>query len=387
MPVQCVTSAVPAVAGERLLERFGALADPRRPRGVRHSVGVIVALASAAVAAGARSFAAIGEWAAEAPGDVLAMLGARVDPRTGLPVAPCESTIRRTLQILDPDALDGVLGAWLARRQSRSGPADEGPPAVAVDGKTLRGARRDDGRQVHLLAAMTHTGRAVIAQRDVDAKTNEISEFAPLLDPLDLRGVVVTADAMHTQRAHARYLVEEKEADYVFSVKDNQPGLFAALDALPWGQVPVAHTDSDRGHGRAERRTIQVLPAPEHLRFPHAKQAFLVERHVADLHGTPRSAIAVLGVTSLTPNRATPGRIAALVRGHWTIEALHWTRDVTYDEDRCQIRTGHAPRVLASLRNLAIAALRRAGHTNTARGLRWAARDPQRPLTILGLNS
>jgi predicted transposase YbfD/YdcC len=315
------------------------------------------------------------------------VLGARVDPRTGHRVPPCESTIRRTLSVLDPDSLDGVLGAWLARRHTQRRQAGKSLPAVAVDGKTLRGARRGDGRQAHLLAAMTHTDQIVIAQREVATKTNEIGEFRPLLDPLDLAGVVVTADAMHTQRDAARYLVEEKKADYVFCVKDNQPSLFAALDALDWTDVPITHATLDRGHGRIERRTIQVLPAPEHLDFPHAAQAFLIERYVSDLHGRLRSAIATLGVTSLTPTRARPTQLAALVRGHWRIEALHWIRDVTYDEDRSQVRTGNAPRILASLRNFAIAALRAAGHTNIARGLRWAARNPHRPLTILGLGS
>ncbi len=139
--------------------------------------------------------------------------------------------------------------------------------------------------------------------------------------------------------------MEDKHADYLFTaVKDNQPTLFEALDALPWAGVPVQHVMKDRNHGRDELRTIQVLPAP-HCLFPHAAQAFLIERHVRNLNGRPRSAIAALGITSATADRASPERIAACVRGHWAIEnKLHWVRDVTYGEDGSRVRTGNAPR-------------------------------------------
>jgi predicted transposase YbfD/YdcC len=124
--------------------------------------------------------------------------------------------------------------------------------------------------------------RAVIAQKDIDAKTNEITQVRPLLDDIGIAGALVTADALHVQKDTARYLVEDKQADYLFTaVKDNQPSLFAALDALDWENTPVTHVMRDRGHGRDETRTIQVLPAPDGL-FPHAAQAFLIERYVRD---------------------------------------------------------------------------------------------------------
>jgi hypothetical protein len=191
---------------------------------------------------------------------------------------------------------------------------------------------------------------------------------------------------MHAQKETARYLAADKGADYIFTaVKDNQPRLFDALDALPWRSVPVQHTMKDRGHGRDETRTIQVLPAPAGM-FPRAAQAFLIERHVADLHGNPRSAIAALGITSLTPQRAGPAAIAGHVRGHWGIEnKLHYVRDVTFGEDGSRVRTGNAPHVMASLRNLVIAALRADGWVNIASGLRWASRDYANPLSLLNI--
>jgi len=142
---------------------------------------------------------------------------------------------------------------------------------------------------------------------------------------------------------------------------------------------------TDRAHGRDETRTIQVLPAPAGM-FPHAAAAFLIERHVRNLDGSPRSAIAALGITSLDPGRAGPERIAVHVCGHWGIEnKLHYVRDVTFGEDGSRVRTGNAPRVMASLRNLAIAALRADGWTSIASGLRWASRDYANPLSLLNI--
>jgi hypothetical protein len=127
------------------------------------------------------------------------------------------------------------------------------------------------------------------------------------------------------QKDTARYLVEDKHADYLFTaVKDNQPSLFAALDALDWENTPVAHIMRDRGHGRDETRTIQVLPAPEGL-LPHAVQAFLIERAVRDPHdGKLRSAVAALGITSRAAAcGGTPEALAQAARGHWEIEVRH----------------------------------------------------------------
>ena len=107
-------------------------------------------------------------------------------------------------------------------------------------------------------------------------------------------------------------------------MKENRQALFDALDALPWDQVPIAHTATDRGHGRITTRTIQVLPAPEDLPFPHVSQVYLIERHVTDLHGNPVSAVAALGVASPAPGQVSAADLAWHVREQWAIESLHW---------------------------------------------------------------
>lgn len=225
-----------------LLERLGALSDPRSRHGRRHALAGVLAIAAAAVLGGARSYAAIAEFAREVPQQTLARLGIWQRPYSTWWVAPSETTLRRVLQQVDADELDRVVGGWLAERQPSCAPSqDDGsdgawqdaPGAVAVDGKTLRGAVDDHGRQVHLLAALAHGSGTVLAQRRVDAKTNEITGFRPLLDEVDLAGRVVTADALHTQTEHARYLICDRQADYLFTVKGNQPTLEAEISRVP----------------------------------------------------------------------------------------------------------------------------------------------------------
>jgi predicted transposase YbfD/YdcC len=361
--------------------------DPRDRRGVRHPIGSILLIAAAAVLAGARSLTAIGEWAADAPQQVLALLGVRHDQRAGRYCAPEEATLRRVLQALDGDLLDIAIGCWLTSRQPP--PPEARAPTrrgIAVDGKTLRGTWDAIDRGVHLLAALTHHTGSVVAQREVHRKSNEITCFARLLDPVDLTNAVITADALHTQRAHARYLVEQRNADYVFTVKDNQPTLLAQLTAQRWDDADP-HTTDNTGHGRRERRIITVQPAPPDLNFPHARHTFRIQRHSTNLAGTPLHSETVFGLTSLTSDHATASHIADHIRNHWGIEnQLHHVRDVTYHEDASRIRTGTGPRAMASLRNLAISTLRHAGHTNIAAALRTMARDVTRPLTLLGIH-
>ena len=164
---------------------------------MRHRLAVVLALTACAVLAGATSLLAVGEWIADVPAHVMETLGLRPDPVMPQRDLPAESTVRRVLMRLDGDALDAALGRWLTdRRTPRSGELR----GLAVDGKTLRGAAKAGGRKIHLLAALDHTSRLVLAQLDVGEKTDEVTCFQPLLDTVaDLAGVVVTSDAMHTQ--------------------------------------------------------------------------------------------------------------------------------------------------------------------------------------------
>jgi predicted transposase YbfD/YdcC len=367
--------------------------DPRDRRGVRHRLTSLLSVAVCAVLAGAKSLTAIGEWAADAPAEVLVRLGVRTDPLTAAVFAPDESTVRKVLAHIDGDALDAAVGAWLAGLAPAPPPAAAEPPtprqawpAVAVDGKTLRGSGNHTSPPVHLLAAMHHTTTAVLGQVAVAGKSNEITAFRPLLAPLELTRTVVTADALHSQREHANFLVTGKGAAYLLIIKRNQPHLYRQLKALPWGAVPVSDHTRGRGHGRDEIRRLQVLTTGG-LLFPHAVQALRITRRTRPIGARRWRTVTVYAVTNLSVYQASPAHLADYLRGHWAIEALHHIRDLTYGEDASQVRTGNAPRAMASLRNLAIGILRHQGTTNIAKALRHNARDAYRPLTLLGITT
>src|SRR5450755_606299 len=258
---------IPAAAA--LLAALNTVPDPRKARGLRHGLPGILAIAACAVIAGARSFVAIAEWAAAATPAALAKLGVTGE-------VPSESTFRRTINKLDGNGLDLILGAWAALRAGM--PKDI--LVIAVDGKSLRGSATAGGRYRHLLAAFTHVSGMVLGQLDVDLKTNEIPMFSTLLDTIDLLGALVTADALHCQKDHAKYLVEQRGAHYLLTVKNNQPTLRKQLAGLPWADVPITDTQDDRGHGRVEKRTLKVVTVPAGILFPHAAQAVQVTRKI-----------------------------------------------------------------------------------------------------------
>ena len=142
---------------------------------------------------------------------------------------------------------------------------------------------------------------------------------------IDLTDAVVTADALHAQRAHAKYLVRERGAHYVLTVKGNQPTLHAQLGALPWRAVPVGDDTRDRGHGRVEWRTLKVTAVATGLGFGHAAQAVQIVRRRRPLNAKKKrwSKETVYAVTSLDATEASPAELADILRGHWAIEVRH----------------------------------------------------------------
>jgi predicted transposase YbfD/YdcC len=405
--VSCAAETAPAepivsvpvsdVCGD-LLKLFAGVSDGRVGTGRDHPIAAVLSLAAAAVVAGMKGYAAITGWVADVPPAILTDLYLRSGAGPAPP--PSKTTIWRVLTDSDAEAFDAAVGTWLMNLAGFTTPAaarhDAGEDAcsqvlmqVRLDGKAVRGAKDTGGNQVRLLAALAGPDAAtsvVAAQAEVGVKTNEVPMAAVVLGQIDLNDKVVTADALHTVKATADH-IHDHGGEFVFPVKQNRQALFDALDALPWDQAPVAHTATDKGHGRITTRTIQVLPAPGDLPFPHVSQVFLIERYVTSLHGQPISAVAALGVASLKPEQAGPADLARYVREQWSIESLHWIRDTLYQEDKSKVRTRSGPRIMAALRNLAIGALRLAGRADVTEATRWAGRSMHRPFTILGLTS
>ncbi|QBI56160.1 ISAs1 family transposase [Streptomonospora litoralis] len=365
-------SATPQPAIGDLAQNLTAVDDPRDERGIRHEIGTVLAIALCALLCGSRSLRAIGQWAANTPHHTRTRLGCRItDPELDVRTAPSTSTIRRVLLACAPASV-----AALARPESTT--------VLAIDGKTLRGSATAGQAAAHVLAAL-NTGGRIAAQVPVADKTSEIAAVQDLLGPLDIGGAVVTADALHTQTSTARYLTEQRGADYILTVKRNQPSLFEQVTRLPWAQAPTGDTDRHRAHGRAETRTVKALSI-EGLGFPHAVQAVRIRRHVTDLRTGKVSWTCAYAVTSLEAERAGAARLGTLVRGHWAIEALHHVRDTTFAEDACKVRSGHGPANLAALRSLAALLLSALARPTIPDAIRWVSYACfTRPLDLIGI--
>jgi len=369
-------------------QKLEALPDPRSPRGRVYPLACLIAVALCAfTAAGNDRLTAVGQWISRASQQDLARLRAPWDPMAGRYRAPDEKTIRVLLDRLDPRALArALLGrpggrrgggrppasvrGYRARRaaRQREALARGRLRAVAVDGKTSRGARRPDGTRVHLLGVAEHGGR-LLDHVEVDVKHNETSHFTELPGSLDLDGAVVTFDALHTVRANLDWLVSQKNAQYIAVVKRNQPLLHAQVRALPWRQVPAGSVTRERGHGRAETRTIKAAHVSG-LDFPHARQAVKITRWRQEIATGRVSRETVYAVTSLISTDATAGDLARLVREQWSIEAHHHIRDLTFREDSSASRTGSGPANLATIRAAISAALKDAGYLHVPEGRR-----------------
>ncbi|MDG4786081.1 ISAs1 family transposase [Micromonospora sp. WMMD1102] len=362
---------------------MATIADPRSPRGARYPLVGLLTVAVCAVTAGASSFAAIADWLHDLDDLARARLGF-------IRAVPAATTIWRLLTRLDADLLATVLADWLRTRVPP--PVTPRPRryriVIAIDGKTMRGARRADGSRVHLLSALDTSTGIVLAQVTVAAKSNEIPAFTPLLDAVEqvlgsLDGLIFVADALHTQTSHATE-VAARGADLLIPVKGNQPTVFAQLKALPWAQVPVGDRRRETGHGRRETRTVKALTVatPGGLLFPHAEQAVRITR-TRTLKGKTTRETAYYTI-SLPAEHAQPADLQSWARNEWLIEnQVHHVRDVTFREDLHQARTGTGPAIMATLRNTAASYHRTNGDTNIARATRRADRRPHDLITAM----
>ena len=351
-----------------LFECLNTVAEFRGRRGRRYPLATVLAIATAAKLAGYHGVTAFAEFAQALSQEQLRALRAYYSHRLGRFTAPTVTTFHNILTALDPDVLDRAVRTWAAQRSA-------GEEPVAIDGKSVRGAARQnpDGQNL-LVAAAEHCCGLILGQEAVPDKSNEIPAVRTLTSGLALAGRVVTVDALHTQDHTARHLVENCQANYVMTaVKSNRLALFADLAGLGLGATPgPRHRASRRGtedkrHGRLEKRSCRVIDlSPDahagKAKLPHRRVAFRIERERRHRKTGVVQHETVHGLSSLPFEHASAERILALVRGHWSIEnRVHYVRDVSYDEDRCRVHTGHLPRNLACLTNVAISIVRLKG--------------------------
>src|SRR5437868_2571378 len=368
-----------------LTEVFSAIPDFRQARGKRYPLPAILALAAAAMLCGYRSYSAIAEWGRNY-GQALATALGFNNGKT-----PCAATLHTVFRHLDKRRFEDHLGRWAEAVLSATETADL--EAEAIDGKSLRGSQKQGAPGAHLLSAVSHRLGLTLGQLPVPEKTNEIGAANELLSGLLLKGRVITMDALLTQRKLAEAILR-RGGDYVMIAKDNQPELRKWIKALfdepLWlREAPRVSESLGLGHGRIEKRKLQASSAlADHDLWPGLQQVFAIEREVTQAKSGKSSKEVVYGCTSLSSERASAEVLLKLVRGHWTIEnKSHWVRDVTYDEDRSQVRKGSIPEVMAALRNAVIGLMRKAGESNIAAACRRYAAQPQAALALIGIKT
>ncbi len=349
--------------------------DRRKARGIRYALVTVLLFVVLAKLAGQDRVSGIAEWVAY-----------RIKPLSEAlhlvkPRAPHRTTYSWILgTVIDPMDFEQVVHDFFAA-QPRAGQS----LVINLDGKTLRGtipAGQTHGR--HLLAAFLPAEGWVLMQVEVDRKENEIKAAPRVLASVDLRGKIVTGDALLAQRTLSVQIVTA-EGDYVWTVKENQEGLYQdiarlfAPEPVVKGFSPASHDDFrtartvEKGHGRLEWRTLTVSSALKgYLDWPGAEQVFKLERRFQRLTDGQVSHEVVYGITSLSTTEADAARLLQIVRSHWGVEnKLHYRRDETLREDWCHLRQGDAPRVMATLNNLVLGLVLRRGVTNVPQERRY----------------
>lgn len=369
---------------KRLLEKaallsvydiLDAVPDPRKRHGLRYELAFLLTCLLAALLCNCNSTEAIAQWCREHVELLGEVFGAR------LFLTPSGSLYRKLLPRIDVQAVEQVLGRWI---QATLHAATDEP--IALDGKTLRGARTGEQSAPHLLSFCTHDSQQTLFQVRVSEKTNEIPVAKAVLPLLPVAGRVVTSDALHTH-ADFMQITHNQRGKSVYTVKLNQPTLYANLAtyfADPYALCQQAET-WDRRRGRVEHRVIRVSTemngylSPD---WPLVAQVAEVRRTVTTKGQTSMEIVYL--ITDLCPLQAPPLRLLSLVRGHWGIEnRSHYVRDVSFQEDRSRLRSGNAPQLLAAFRHLAISLIHRSGTSQISATRRSFSSHPEQTLALL----
>ena len=375
---------------EALYRCLQTVPDQRSRQGLRYPLAPILLIGVLAKLAGEDSSRGIAQWAKLRQRELQLLFALKRE------TMPHYSTWSRVLGSgVDPQQLEQTLGQFFATSLTQGSRRQRGSLQVCLDGKTLRGTiPLGESHGVHLLAAYVPEHGVVLAQVQVNGAFDEPKQAPALLRCLDLRGVVVSGDALFAHPDLSVQIVQAK-GDYLWVVKANQGGLFEEIQTLfepvvtrpGWSAPPMDLRQAqsvEKGHGRLEKRTITVSSELSgYSAWPYGAQVFKLESQRTDALGRTQHEVRY-GITSLPASLADPHRLLHLVRGHWGIEnGLHYRRDATMREDQSQLRMGQAPHLLAVLNNTAWGLLARSGATNLAQARREFAYQFDKALHVL----
>ncbi len=382
-----------------LLDMLAEVPDPRNKKGCRHPLVSMLALTVVGLLCGQRSYTAIAKWTRLHP-DLREALGFTMKQ------TPAASTFHYLYRRLDIVAVEKILTQWTTQTLASLNISTPDLKGLAIDGKTLGNSHTQDARRTHLLAALLHELGIPIAECAVSEKTNEIPVSIQLLNAFDATGLVITTDALLTQRKFCQEILN-RQADYCLQVKANQKQVYEDIRDLfePFDETAppeVEHrrfenlhaeagaslqtyTDTKDTKGRITTRTLTASTLlTEHTDWPGLQQVYQYTTHAQQKNTGDVKCCVRYGITSLTPERASAADLLKLCREHWTIEnKLHWVRDVVFGEDASTARTGAIPEVMAAMRNAAISVLRFTGHTKITDALQYFATQPKLAVNLI----
>ena len=382
-----------------LLDMLAEVPDPRKKKGRRHPLVSMLALTVVGLLCGQRSYTQIAKWARLHP-DLPNALGFTAKQ------TPAASTFHYLYQRLDITAVEKTLTQWTTQTLARSSISTSDLKGLAIDGKTLGNSHSEDARRRHLLAAVFHEIGIPVAECAVSEKTNEIPVSIELLKAFDVSGMVITTDALLTQRKFCQHILEH-HADYCLPVKANQKQLYMDIRDLfePFDETDPpeveyrrfenlhtenqatlqTYTDTEDAKGRIITRTLTTSTLlTQHTDWPGLQQVYQYTTHQEQKNTKKVKCHAQYGITSLTPERASAADLLKLQREHSTIEnKLHWVRDVVFGEDASCVRTGVLPQVMAAMRNTALAVLRFTGNTKITDALQLFAAKPKLAVNLI----
>ncbi|HLE14162.1 MAG TPA: ISAs1 family transposase [Anaerolineales bacterium] len=362
--------------GNSLYARFQHLGDPRKAHGKRYSLTTLLVIIFLAKLCGKDTPMEIADWAKNHAEELARLLKLK---RTWM---PHHNTIRRVFQnILEETEFERMAREYSQQEQVGAG------EVLAMDGKALRGTRiaGQEGSD-YVLSVYNVSQQQVVAQAAVDSKENEIVAAPRALQKVPLTGKVVTGDALHTQRSISEQIVGQG-GHYLWPVKENQPRLYEDIERLfapdkpksGFGKITTDFLSARKvnlGHGRLEKRTIQTSAMlNDYVDWPGIGQVYRLERKfdwVRQGKVYKTSSEIEYGITSLSRDQASPAKVLHIRRQHWLIETgLHYRRDVTFHEDATRMTIGAAGRILATVHNLVLGLIKRAGYNNAAQARRY----------------
>lgn len=369
-----------------LYNRFEQISDPRKPQGKRYRLIDLLVLIFLAKLSGQDKPLEIADWAKNHADELMKILKLK---RNWM---PHHNTYRRVFQ-------DVISEAEFKTMMESYHQQEESGEVLGMDGKALRGTRiPGQERSDYVLSIYDGQNQRVLAQETIEEKENEIVAAPKVLERVKLAGKIVTADAMHTQRAISAYIVEQN-GDYLWPVKENQERLYQDIHHLfapdqpkpGFGKIQTDFQCAEKvncGHGRIEKRLIRTSSMlNEYLDWPGVEQVYYLERQFIWMRqgqAYKTSQEVEVGITSLSRTKAPPERVLALRRQHWQIETgLHYRRDVTFHEDATRSTIDQSGSILSMVHNLVIALIKKAGFKNSAQGRRWFAGHIQEAFNLL----